>query len=296
MPTINSVAVDEAYSANVIAQLRTNSFLAPGITYNPNFANGSAAALKVNFYKFTKGSVASAAPGSNFSGAEQGNAVVPVHLQNDFMKEYDCRGVTAAAMSPSYLANTILNEAEDIREGRELCAIAALKYGATASSDTSAVTKSTILVTTSDDIAVIKANGGKPSVILISTACESALRQAATAGTAFIPTTNQELLINGVIGQLYGCTVITHQALANASNSAVAYRFDDGTAKSVTLVKTDYIIYDARYFGLVDLVNAARVIDSEDFIGSKVQTEVLTGMRLLDADTNSGIAVHHTHA
>ena len=48
--------------------------------------------------------------------------------------------------------------------------------------------------------------------------------------------------------------------------------------------KVDYIIYDGMALSIIDKLAALRVIDSEMFIGSKIQEEIDTGIKVTNAD------------
>ena len=59
---------------------------------------------------------------------------------------------------------------------------------------------------------------------------------------------------------------------------------DAGTEETVDTSKVNYVLYDYKAFSIIDKLSLLRVIDSEDFAGSKVQEEIDTGFKVTNAD------------
>jgi hypothetical protein len=97
----------------------------------------------------------------------------------------------------------------------------------------------------------------------------------------------------GQVGEWYGFTIVEVNGLASAN--AVSYYDYTGTQKTVntaTLGGVDFIMYYSEAFSVVDNLNALRVVESPEFIGSLAQSEVNTGYRV----TNPALVRVRKHA
>lgn len=307
---INSATfLDERYSAKIVETLRSNTFLIPGVTYNSNYDGEAAGAISVSFHAPNVESVSSAAVGGDYTASEVDDELVTVNICNAFRKQKKLRNIAAASVSYDY-AQTSLNEAaEDVREGRDRSAIAALVNGGTAAtlaeaktwtgdSDLAALpalTKTNVKSITLGVITKLKKAKAKPSIILASPEWEAAIVDAQTSGSGpFTPETNEEMIKAGSVGRYLGCSVIPNQELNGSANTAVALNTAIGTAVSggVDLSKTDFVIYDARFFGFLNHVTDGRIVDSQTFAGSYACIEDNCGMKVL----KSGTVVVYQHA
>ena len=71
----------------------------------------------------------------------------------------------------------------------------------------------------------------------------------------------------------------------NSFDESTVYYYDStGTKTAVDLTDVEMIVGDARCFSIVDNLNAFRLIDSENFIGSKAQVEMNTGFKVTNPD------------
>lgn len=287
MAQYNSVYVNEAYSPIIVANLRKDTFLVDGATYNSGYSKGDPNAGVVYFYKYSRQAIASAASAADFSSAEPTNELLPVYLSNAFRNSKKLYQVTANSISHNYADQVMSEQTEDIREGRELCALAALKYGSKVSTDTVASTSTTIKQNIQDDLTILRKRKCRPTVIVMSPDTWGLL-MTAQIGTASVvtPETNDELIKNGSMGKLFGMSVFVDPELQGASNTAVVYR--DSQARTVALDKCEYIMYDPKYFAAIDNLNYARIMDSQTFAGSLSNIELNSGFALMLED--AGIA------
>lgn len=84
-------------------------------------------------------------------------------------------------------------------------------------------------------------------------------------------------------------TFIECAILAEASGKYYDYT---GTLKTVDFSKVDYIMYNHRALSIIDSFEAARLRDSEDFVGTKAQVEMNVGYRV----TNKALVRVRKHA
>lgn len=290
----NSVYVDVAYSPIVNANLRTATFLVPGLTYNTEYEQGNVSAGVVKFYSFSRTVNGSEKPAQDFTSTEPTNALTSVYLTNAFRSSKKLYQVTANSVSIEYADQVFSNETENIREGRERCALAALVAGGTASTNTTELTSTTIKAQIVADKTVLQKANAKPNVIVLSPGAYSSLllSQVSAAGP-FTPVMNDELIKAGITQTFLGMYVAISSHLSNSTNTAVEYR--EANANSPTLVDlslVDYIIYDSKTFALLDNLTYAAIKDSEMFAGSKANIEMNSGMKALRQEA----VVYHKRA
>jgi len=66
--------------------------------------------------------------------------------------------------------------------------------------------------------------------------------------------------------------------------NAAKYYDHAGTLKTVDLTGIDFIMYDYNAFSIVDNLEAIRLKDSENFIGSLAQVEINSGYRVTTSE------------
>ena len=286
MAVYNSVYVDEKYSGVVIDALRTDTWLIPGVTYNADYATGDVAGGVVNFYSFAAAALAATSVGGDFSSAEPTNALTPVYVYNSYRASKKLYAQTADSITPDYAANVFNSIAEDVREGKELGALAALKAVSGVNTTAAALSASTIKGAIGQGWAGLRKAKAKPDILLMSPDAFSLLAEVQEG--KFTPETNDELVKNGSIGKYFGMSVLVTPALASSANSAVSISTTQTTADAVSLQYTDFIIYSSKYFAMINNLTCARIKDSENFAGSLAQIEDNVGVRLLN--TSCGFA------
>ena len=100
------------------------------------------------------------------------------------------------------------------------------------------------------------------------------------AGDKFTPVTNDEMFQTGQVGRYLGMLWIE----CNMLDLTTAAKYFDytGTLQTEDLSKIEYIMYDWRGLHIVDLLDMARLKDSENFNGTLAQVEIVSGYRLGD--------------
>lgn len=160
--------------------------------------------------------------------------------------------------------------------------------GATRSSNTTAdTTLSTLVASILADRQQIRVNGGEPDVLIISPEMETLfLANAYTAGNAFIPEHNEEVLKTGKIGRLYGMNVFTSNLIGSGTPSVLPVA-GNAPANTGDALNCEYIIYDHDAFAIACDVLGLRMVNAIDFIGSYAQVEAVCGGGI----TNPALAI-----
>lgn len=282
--------VDEKYSGILEPNLYFDSILVPGVTYTDKYQTGPAGGIYV--HKLDTTAVAVGTPGRDFTDEASSDTLIPILLNNNYMKSKKIYGVQAAAVSFD-LANEQLSTAtQEIKESRQQSALGCLVQEGTKSNG-AAITANAINAVL-DEAAKIKK--GKANVVLCSPDFYALVLKE--NGKDFTPAKNDEVAATGAIGDLYGFTWIRAAGLGEAQ---AKYYDSTGTLKTVDLHKAatsaadgsavDFILYNSETLSIIDNLESYRIVDSENFTGSKAQAELNTGMKV----TTPALAIVRTH-
>ncbi len=282
--------VDERYSSIFEPNLFTNAWLVPGVTCTNKYQEGPAGGIYV--HKLTGvAAVTPGTPGRDFTHVANADELIPILLNNNFQKSRKLYGVQAAAVAAPLANESLSTVVQEIREGREYSALACLITEGTAGASTTAITAENAKELLLAERAALSKGKGKANVVLCSPDTYAAILSA--AGKEFTPTRNERIQLAGQVGEWFGFTFIECNALASAN--AIEYYDYAGTKKSVTtatLGAVDFVMYYSEALSVVDNLNALRIVESPDFIGSLAQSEVNTGYRV----TNSALVRVKKHA
>lgn len=282
--------VDEKYSGMLEPNLYFDSILVPGVTYTDKYQIGPAGGIYVHNLDTTAVTVGT--PGRDFTDEASSDTLIPILLNNNYMKSKKIYGVQAAAVSFD-LANEQLSTAtQEIKESRQQSALGCLVQEGTKSNG-AAITANAVDAVL-DEAAKIKK--GKANVVLCSPEFYALVLKE--NGKDFTPAKNDEVAATGAIGDLYGFTWIRAAGLGEAE---AKYYDSTGTLKTVALHKAatsaadgsavDFILYNNETLSIVDNLESFRIVDSENFTGSKAQAELNTGMKV----TTPALARVRTH-
>ena len=268
-----SLNVDEKYSGILEPNLYFDSILVPGVTYTDKYQTGPAGGIYV--HKLNTTAVTVGIPGRDFSDEASSDTLIPILLNNNYMKSKKIYGVQAAAVDFD-LANEQLSTAtQEIKESRQQSALGCLVQEGTTSTVKTAITANAVNAVL-DEAAQIKK--GKANVVLCSPDFYALVLKE--SGKNFTPVKNDEVAATGAIGDLYGFTWIR---AAGLGEQEAKYYDSTGTLKTVALSKTtpvDFILYNSEALSIVDNLESYRIVDSENFTGSKAQVEINTGMKV----------------
>lgn len=285
-----SLNVDEKYSGILEPNLYFDSILVPGVTYTDKYQTGPAGGIYV--HKLDTTAVTVGTPGRDFTDEASADTLIPILLNNNYMKSKKIYGVQAAAVSFD-LANEQLSTAtQEIKESRQQSALGCLVQEGTKSNG-AAITANAVDAVL-DEAAKIKK--GKANVVLCSPDFYALVLKE--NGKDFTPAKNDEVAATGAIGDLYGFTWIRAAGLGEAE---AKYYDSTGALKTVALYKAatsgtdgsavDFILYNSEALSIVDNLESYRIVDSENFTGSKAQAELNTGMKV----TTPALARVRTH-
>ena len=285
-----SLNVDEKYSGILEPNLYFDSILVPGVTYTDKYQTGPAGGIYV--HKLDTTAVTVGTPGRDFTDEASSDTLIPILLNNNYMKSKKIYGVQAAAVDFD-LANEQLSTAtQEIKESRQQSALGCLVNEGTKSNG-DAITANAVDAVL-DEAAKIKK--GKANVVLCSPDFYALVLKE--NGKDFTPAKNDEVAATGAIGDLYGFTWIRAAGLGEAE---AKYYDSTGTLKTVALHKApttsvdgsavDFILYNSETLSIIDNLESFRIVDSENFTGSKAQAELNTGMKV----TTPALARVRTH-
>ena len=268
-----SLNVDEKYSGILEPNLYFDSILVPGVTYTDKYQTGPAGGIYV--HKLNTTAVTVGTPGRDFTDEASSDTLIPILLNNNYMKSKKIYGVQAAAVSFDLANEQLATATQEIKESRQQSALGCLVQEGTTSTVKTAITANAVNAVL-DEAAQIKK--GKANVVLCSPDFYALVLKE--SGKDFTPAKNDEVAATGAIGEMYGFTWIR---AAGLGEQEAKYYDSTGTLKTVALSKTtpvDFILYNSEALSIVDNLESYRIVDSENFTGSKAQVEINTGMKV----------------
>lgn len=271
--------VDEKYSGILEPNLYFDSILVPGVTYTDKYQTGPAGGIYV--HKLDTTAVTVGTPGRDFTDEASSDTLIPILLNNNYMKSKKIYRVQAAAVAFDIANEQLATATQEIKESRQQSALGCLVQEGTKSNGADITANAVDAVL--DEAAKIKK--GKANVVLCSPEFYALVLKE--NGKDFTPAKNDEVAATGAIGDLYGFTWIRAAGLSEAE---AKYYDSTGTLKTVALHKAattaadgsavDFILYNSETLSIIDNLESFRLVDSESFTGSKAQVELNTGMKV----------------
>lgn len=271
--------VNERYSPIVEPNFYFDAVFQPGLTFSDQHQGEAQGAGAVKIFKLAaKSAKEPKTPGSDFSHEKGGNELIPLLLNNLQQESTKIYNVQAEAV-PYDMADAHLSQSVQVcREGWQLSGLACLAHEGTAMGDTEAITKENIIEKIIAGRKTIRKQKASANVILASVETYSTMLEI--AGDKFTPVTNDEIIKTGQMGYYLGMLWVECNML-DLSSEAKYYDYA-GALQTEDLSKVEYIMYDWRGFHIVDLLDMARLKDSESFNGTLAQVEICSGYRLGD--------------
>lgn len=266
--------VDERYSPIVEPNLYTDDVLIPNVTFTSKYSIGPAGQIFV--HKLDKKTVAVGTPGRDFTDVAADDTLIPIALNNNFQQSRKIYGVQANAvafdMGEEYLSDAIAT----VREARRYSALACLATEGTASSNTTASDKDTIVANLLAMRKTIRDGHGNANFALVNTTDYALLLQNIGIQEVYDPAVRTAELL-----RRFGLTIIECNGFDEA---AAEYYNSAGEKVTVDLTGVEMIVGSYEAFSLVDNLEVMRIINSELFAGSKAQVEVNSGLKVTNPD------------
>ena len=269
----NTLNVDERYSAILEPNLYYNPVMVPGVTFTDKYQTGPAGQIYV--HKLNTAAVTPGTPGRDFTDTVASDTLIPIQMNNNFQSSKKIYGVQAAAVQFA-AGNEFLSTAiQEVREGWMQSALACLVQEGKAAAATAAITADTVksdIIATRTEIVKGK---GRANVVMCSPDFYGLVLQA--AGKDFTPVLNDRIAQSGNVGQWLGMMFVEANGL---TGTGLKYYDSSGTLKTVDVSKTNYIMYYHEALSIISNFEVARIVDSENFAGSKAQVEMNTGYKV----------------
>ncbi len=274
--------VDEKYAKILEPNLYIDSVFADGITFTSKYEEKGGA---IYVHKLGTTTCEVGTPGRNFNDEESTDNLIQIVMNNNYQKSKKIYGVQANAVDFALGEEQLATATQEVAQGWTIGGLGCLLNEGTASANqATALTKSNLKAQVLADRKAIRDAHGKADVILMGTEAYALLLEL--SGSEFTPVANDAVNVSGQMGKWLGFTVIECNGLGETSFDYYDYT---GAKKTVTPTAKNYIMYNHEAFSIVNNFDAARIIDSEMFSGSKAQVELNTGYRV----TNSEMVVIH---
>lgn len=274
---VNGATVATAMSPIVEAGLYADEIFIEGKTFTSQYDVDSAGQIQVEKYSPDM-EVKAKVPGSNFSDKDYKNTVININCNNAFQYSQKVPAYFEATMPTSVKMNQTLRTTENVRIGRQKAGLAALVHGGTESINNEAITETNFKEEFLKDRKILVDKFAKPNVAITSTEVYNIMLKL--AGTEFTPSTNENVVTTGQVGYWMGILWIEAPLLGGS----LSFLNESGTEETVDTANIDYILYDYKAYSIIDKLTMLRVIDSEEFAGSKIQEEIDTGFKVTNPD------------
>lgn len=274
---VNGATVATAMSPIVEAGLYADEIFKDGVTFTSQYDVDSAGQIQVEKYSPDM-EVKAKTPGSNFSDKNYQNTVININCNNAFQYSQKVPAYFEATMPTSVKMNQTLRTTENVRIGRQKAGIAALVNGGTESTNNEAITETNFKEEFLKDRKILVDKFAKPNVAITSTEVYNIMLKL--AGTEFTPSTNENIVTTGQVGYWMGILWVEAPLLGGS----LSFLNESGLEQQVDTANIDYVLYDYKAYSIIDKLSMLRVIDSEDFAGSKIQEEIDTGFKVTNAD------------
>lgn len=263
--------VDEKYASAIEPNLYSDTVLIPGVTYTDKYQTGPAGGIFV--HKLDGGNeVVPGTPGRDFTDEAAKDDLIPIVFNNNFQKSRKIYGVQAAAVSFALAEEYLADALNMTKEGRQYSGLACMVQEGTVSSNTTAVTDSTAVEVLTSLRKQIKDNKGKANFAMVSTDIYAMLLKILGLATVMDPA-----IVSGELLKRFGLSILE----CNSFDKETAKYYDStGTLKIVDLTDVEMIVGYNEAFSVLDNFELYRLIDSENFSGSKAQVEYNTAFKV----------------
>lgn len=275
-----NATVATGMSPIVEAGLYADAIFIDGVTFTSQHNIGSAGQIQVEKYAGGRGAKPGT-PGANFTDRDYTNTVVDINVNNSFRDSVKVPAYFESTMPTPVLMNKTLEVTKRVGTGRQESALAVLVGQGTALTDRVALTKDNIKSTVIAARSELRKKHAKPNVVIASVDTYALMLEV--AGKDFTPMYNDDVIRQGKIGLWLGMLWVEADLLDGSTND-YQYLNEAGVATTVDTSDVDFIMYDFMAFSLIDRLDALRIKESEQFVGSKVQEEICSGFKVTNED------------
>lgn len=277
---IGSATIATGMSPIAEAALYADPIFIDGVTFSSKYDVSNTGEIQVEKYSAAN-TIEATQPGSDFTDEAYSNTVLTIPICNGFQRSVKVPQYYEATMPTSVLMNKTADVVESVRAAREKAVIAAIASNAKSDSATkTAITKANIKDIILGERSALRKKYANPDVVLCSVDTYSAV--LAAAGTDYTPLFNDDVVRSGRVGMWLGMVFVEAPFLDGASS--YKYRTAEGSNTTVSVATVDFFMYDHNALSIIDRLSMLRVIDSENFAGSKVQCEIDTGILVTNTD------------
>ena len=261
--------VDEKYQSTIEPNLYSDTVLIPGVTYTDKYMIGPAGGIYV--HKLDKGNeVEVGTPGRDFNDENAKDSLIPIIFNNNFHKSRKIYGVQAKSVSFSMGEEYLSDSLNQTKEARQYSGIACLVNEGTVSENTTPTTKETLVDTLTEIRKEVKDGKGKANYAMLNTSL-----YAMALSVLGLQSVQDPAVVSGELIKRFGLNIIE----CNSFDKTTAKYYDkNSTLKTVDLTGVEMIVGYSEAFSLLDNMEMYRLIDSENFNGSKAQVEYNSGM------------------
>ena len=288
---LNAVeTVDTVFSKILIANLFKDETFKAGVTFTDKY-NERGGQIYARRLGKTSASIkdATSADGLNLTHTETADSLILIQKKDSISRSEKCYDLVETLRASGKSVEKVAQVVEEFKEGCQMLWTSYLLKtpastgqveigGATRSSNTTKdTTLKTLVASILKDREQIRVNGGTADVLIIAPEMESLfLENAYTAGNAFLPETNEEILKTGKIGRLFGMNVYSSNLIGSGVPNVLPVN-GNAPANTGDAQNCEYIIYDHDAFAIAMDIEGLRIINAHDFIGSYAQIQAVSG-------------------
>jgi len=271
MPLYGEQNVDTQYQSAIEPNLYSDTILIPGITYTEKYQRGPAGQIMV--HKLDSGlEVEPGKPGRDFEDETAKDDLIPIVFNNNFQKSRKIYGVqsnaVSFAMGEEYLADAL----NMTKQGRQYSGLACMANEGTSLTDTTLVTESNAINILTTLRKKIKDNKGQANFAMVSTEIYAMFLKLLGLAQVMDPAVQ-----SGELMKRFGLHILE----CNSFDKATAKYFDSaGDEKIVNLTGIDFIVGYNEATSILDNFEVYRLINSENFAGTKAQVEYNTAFKV----------------
>jgi len=259
--TYGNKNVDSRFSATIEPILFAQNVFQEGLTYTAKYDVSEAG--EIFFRKLGKGTAVVGTPGTKFTHTDTADAVFTISRSLSVSRSEEI--MEAVAVDVSYAVGAenletallVCQEAWNLEIAKVFAGLDVDGNAMTVSTNGAALDKDTIYGIVVDDVAKLNALKAKPNTMLVTPAGYAVLLKS----PEFLRSTDLGDIVvqTGQVGRIAGQNVFMYEDLATAVPNA------------------DYVIYDMDTLAVNSYVEAYRLKDAIDFVGTYAQVKINFG-------------------